>query len=84
MDQEYSEGEKVKKGTKVDIVVSKGEPEVTPEPEEPIQVPEDEPVDDPTEDNPEGQDDESDGESDEDNGSIEDGGSQTGEPVENE
>ena len=40
MDQGYSEGEKVKKGTKVDIVVSKGEPETTPEPEVPIELPE--------------------------------------------
>lgn len=40
MDQEYSEGEKVKKGTKVDIVVSKGEPEATPEPETPVELPE--------------------------------------------
>lgn len=33
MDQSYPPGEKVKKGTKVDIIVSKGEPEAVPEPE---------------------------------------------------
>lgn len=33
MDQSYPSGEKVKKGTKVDIIVSKGEPEAVPEPE---------------------------------------------------
>ena len=59
MDQEYTEGEKVKKGTKVDIVVSKGEPEVTPEPEEPIEVPSDEPAD-----NPKNEDDDESGSSD--------------------
>ena len=41
MDQEYAEGDKVKKGTKVNIVVSKGEPETTPEPESPVELPED-------------------------------------------
>lgn len=41
MDQSYPSGEKVKKGTKVDIIVSKGEPEAVPEPE-----PEPEPSDD--------------------------------------
>ncbi len=45
MDQGYTEGEKVKKGTKVAIVVSKGEPEPTPEPETPIEMPEEEPED---------------------------------------
>ena len=33
MDQSYPPGEKVKKGTKVDVIVSKGEPEAVPEPE---------------------------------------------------
>ena len=33
MDQSYPPGDKVKKGTKVDIIVSKGEPEAVPEPE---------------------------------------------------
>ena len=33
MDQSYPPGEKVKKGTKVDIIVSKGVPEAVPEPE---------------------------------------------------
>lgn len=34
MDAEYKEGEKLEKGTSIDIVVSKGMPEVTPPPEE--------------------------------------------------
>lgn len=45
MRQGYEEGEKVEKGTKVDIVISKGEPEVNPEPDEPI-VDEEEPKED--------------------------------------
>ncbi|MBR3785096.1 MAG: Stk1 family PASTA domain-containing Ser/Thr kinase [Firmicutes bacterium] len=40
MDQSYPPGEKVKKGTKVDIIVSKGEPEAVPEPEPEEQEPE--------------------------------------------
>ena len=39
MDQSYPSGDKVKKGTKVDIIVSKGEPEAVPEPE-PEETPE--------------------------------------------
>ena len=53
MDQSYPPGEKVKKGTKVDIIVSKGEPEAVPEPE-----PEDPGTEDvtlPEEETPEGE-----------------------------
>lgn len=51
MDQSYPSGEKVKKGTKVDIIVSKGEPEAVPEPEpevpeEDVVLPEDEGTED--------------------------------------
>ncbi|MBR5315394.1 MAG: Stk1 family PASTA domain-containing Ser/Thr kinase [Firmicutes bacterium] len=42
MGQEYAEDDKVKKGTKVGVVVSKGEPEAVPEPEVPVVAPEEE------------------------------------------
>ncbi len=53
MDQEYAEDEKVKKGTKVNIVVSKGEPEVIPEekPDTSEQEVTEQPAAPPTEDN---------------------------------
>lgn len=45
MEQQYRADDKLEKGTKIDIVVSKGQPETTPEPDEPVVAPEEVPDD---------------------------------------